>query len=39
MDDISAEVEEEKNVDVMCRLGGKTFVCGNNEAAKDDQNC
>ena len=43
MDDISAEVEDEKNADVICRLvsygGKKDFVCGSDEAAKDDQNC
>ena len=42
LDDISAEIEDEKNVDVICRLFFmvvKPFVCGNDEAAKDDQNC
>ena len=41
MDDLSAEVEDEKNVDVICRLLSyvvKPFVCGNDDAAKDDQN-
>ena len=43
MDDISAEVEARQFFDVICRLvsygGKKDFVCGSDEAAKDDQNC